>query len=378
MSQARAYLQLFAGALIPVLLVAGGLLSTPAPHASSATGEEQAPARDGVPTPVGPATLPVADRVSYEAAWSIWDGATIVGDDGATQHWLAAGVLMSREQYRAARGELEAVRDTAPADSPLALRAEMLLAGTNNGRKLIALAFDDFPFPNGSPQLLAELARAQVRVTFFAIGHKVREYPDLVALALTQGHSIQNHTYHHVRLADLPAEKVREELDLCSQAIRDFTGVTPRYLRAPHAASNPTVDREARRCGLLCVDPVVTNVFDMTASSAVVYKRCLQRAKPGAILALHDGLPATREALPQVIAALKDKGYQFVTVDQLLESRASSQQAQATVDQNTQMALWAPVAGAALGSPTLLDRWLRLLGKKWQTPFPTDSAGSGA
>lgn len=376
MSQARAYLQLVAGALIPALLIAGGLLSTPAPHASSATGEEQAPARRGVLTPAR-TTTPVADRLSYQAALNIWDGATMVGDSGETGHWLAAGVLMSRGQYGAARGELQAVRDTVPADSPLALRAEMLLAGTSNGQKLIALAFDDFPFPNGSPQLLNELSRAQVRVTFFAIGHKVREYPDVVALALTLGHSIQNHTYHHVRLADLPAEKVREELNLCSQAIRDFTGVTPRYLRAPHAASNPTVDREARRCGLLCVDPVVTNVFDMTASSAVVYKRCLQRAKPGAILALHDGLPATREALPRVIAALKDKGYQFVTVDQLLESRASSQQAQGTAAQSTQPARWAPVAGAALGSPTLLDCWLRLVGKSCLTPFPTEGANDG-
>lgn len=371
-----AYLQLLAGALIPVLLIVGGLLSTPAPHAVSATAEGQAPAPRGVLSPRRSTTL-TADRLSYQAALSIWDGATIAGASSETDHWLAAGVLMSRGEYRAARGELEAVRDTAPADSPLALRAQMLLAGTSNGQKLIALAFDDFPFPNGSPQLLAQLARAQVRVTFFAIGHKVREYPDVVTLALTQGHSIQNHTYHHVRLADLPAEKVREELNLCSQTIRDFTGVTPRYLRAPHAASNPTVDREARRCGLLCVDPVVTNVFDMRASSAVVYKRCLQRAKPGAILALHDGLPATREALPRVIAALKDKGYQFVTVDQLLESRASSQQAQAPAEQTTQPTGWAPVAAAALGSPTLLDCWLRLAGKWCQTPFSAPHAKKG-
>jgi peptidoglycan/xylan/chitin deacetylase (PgdA/CDA1 family) len=352
--------------MVLVLLVVLGLCSTPAPRASVSAGAEEALAPvsalpteqprlvlAGVPAPTS------ADSVSYQAALGVWDGTTMAGDASDAAHWLAAGLLISRGDYAAARDQLEAVRESAPADSPLGLRAELLLAGTRGGHKLIALSFDDFPFPNGTPQLLQELARAQVRVTFFAIGHKVREYPDLVALALTQGHSIQNHTYHHVRLTDLTPDQVREELNMCSKVIRDFTGVTPRYLRAPHAASNATVDREARRCGLLCVDPVVTNVFDMTATSGTIYSRCLQRAKPGAILAMHDGLPATLDALPRVIAALRNKGYEFVTVDQLLGGQARPGQPQsAAAERQAQVALWAQDAGPTGGVAALLDPWL--------------------
>lgn len=286
---------------------------TSAPRASvtgsAAVGEERVA---GVPRPTSPRDG------AYQTALGIWDGATMAGDETAAAHWLAAGLLMSRGEYAAARRELVALRQTAPPDSPVSLKAKLLLAGTGGHRKLIALAYDDFPFPTRSPKLLEALAQARVPVTFFAIGHKVQAYPDVVVRAFIEGHSIQNHTYNHVRLADLTAAQVHDELNECSRAIQELTGVAPQYLRAPHAASNAIVNREARLGGVTCVDPIVTNVFDMSTSAEVTYRRCLQRAKPGSILALHDGLPRTIAVMPRVIAALRAQGYEFVTVDELL------------------------------------------------------------
>ncbi len=315
-------MQLIAGILAIVMLVALVLHVASIPRTAAAGGAE--PSEEliaGVPRPTND------EDGAYQTAVSVWDGAMMAGDDAHATRWLSAGLLLSRGEYPAARRELQGILETAPADSPLSLKTQLFLAGTAGGRKLIALAFDDFPFPNRTRQLLDELNKARVPATFFAIGHKVKEYPDVVALALTGGHSIQNHTYRHMRLEDLTAEQVHEELNLCNQVIRDFTGVTPRYLRAPHAASNPTVNREARQCGLTCLDPVVTNVYDMTANSDTVYKRCLQRAKPGAVLVMHDGLAPTVAAMPRVIAALRAQGYEFVTVDQLLGGASPTAQA---------------------------------------------------
>lgn len=305
--------QLVVGLALATLLVAVMLEVPAAPHAAvtgppASYGERVA----GVPRPTSPTDG------AYQAALGVWDGATLVGDDENAARWLAVGLLISRGDYAAARRQLSQLRQAAPPDSPVSLKTELLLAGTSGGRKLIALAYDDFPFPTRSPQLLDVLAQARVPETFFAIGHKVRQYPDLVARAVTQGHSVQNHTYNHVRLAGLTAAQVQQELDACSQSIQAITGVAPRYLRAPHAASNVIVNREAARSGVICVDPIVTNVYDMSTSAETTYRRCLQRAKPGAILALHDGLPNTVEAMPRVIAALRAQGYEFVTVDELL------------------------------------------------------------
>ncbi|HEY3397319.1 MAG TPA: polysaccharide deacetylase family protein [Armatimonadota bacterium] len=274
----------------------------------------------------------------YGAALGLLDGALLAGDDSNAAHWLAAGLLMSQGDLPAARSQLRRVIADSSDDSILGLKARLLLNGQVGQRKLIALAFDDFPFPKESLQLLNVLSQYHAPGTFFAIGHKVRDYPDLVALALTQGHSIQNHTYHHYRLTDLTAVQVADEFNLCSRTIRDFTGVTPRYLRCPHAAFNGSIEKIATQCHLVCVDPIVTNIYDMSASSDLIYRRCMQRARPGAIFALHDGLPATIKAMPRVITDLRAQGYEFVTVDQLLSSGATPPTAHPTRGAQTRAA----------------------------------------
>jgi len=364
----KAWLEVVAALTVALILTGLVLFSEAGSRAaSSLRGEHPAvsnlppnaeKARDLSP-PTGPASA------AYVTALGVWDGAMIAGDDSDAAHWLAAGLLLSQGNYPAARRQLQAVLAAAPANSTLSLKAQLLLAGTSGGRKLVALAFDDFPFPDDSPELLALLGAAKVPATFFAIGHKVRACPDLVALALTEGHSIQNHTYHHTYLAGMPAEQVREELNLCTKAIHDFTGVTPRFLRAPHARSNQDIYTRARECGLICIDPIVTNIYDMSASSETIYRRCLQRVKPGAILAMHDGLPATREALPRVISALRRQGYEFVTVDQLIAERTQSG------GQQTARAESRPRLAALLGGLVLGPRFLAQAGKETASGLQT-------
>ena len=316
---------LVAGAImvaLAVVVMLWGPSRTTAPATAAVTPLAAAPVALATPAPAAPvpvvATPPSASKADYDTALRIWDGALTAGDAGDASHWLAAGMLMNRGDYAGAREQLQAVLSTAPAGSPVALKAQMMLAGTAGGKKLIALAFDDFPFQNGSQPILDLLSKAHVPVTYFCIGHKVNDFPDLVAEAAAQGNSMQNHTFHHLKLSELTADQVRAELNLCNDAIRKITGVTPRYLRGPHAATNATVDREVRDCGLTCVDPIVTNIYDMGESAEGIYGRCVQRAKPGAIMDMHDGLPTTAKALPRVIATLRAKGYEFVTVDQLL------------------------------------------------------------
>jgi len=190
-------------------------------------------------------------------------------------------------------------------------------------KKFIALTFDDFPFPDETPKLLEALAPLNAPVTFFAIGHKLKDHPEFAAQALYQGHALENHTYDHVRLITLTPEQIRVDLTKCNQVIRDLTGVAPRYLRSPGGRSTPTIRREALACGLLCVDPLVTNIGDMAHTSAEIVQRCQDGAHPGAIFSLHDGVPETIAALPIVISKLRHQGYQFVTVEKLLRGNAA-------------------------------------------------------
>jgi len=190
-------------------------------------------------------------------------------------------------------------------------------------QKLIALSFDDFPFPQGTPKLLEVLATEKVRVTFFTIGRKLEKHPEFAAQALYHGHALENHTYDHVRLTTRPLGEVRADLRRCNVVIRDLTGVAPHYLRSPGGRSTPAIRREAAACGLLCVDPLVANIGDMNKSSATITQRCQNRARDGVIFSLHDGVPATMAALPKVIHTLRGQGYEFVTVHELLQAEGS-------------------------------------------------------
>ena len=192
-----------------------------------------------------------------------------------------------------------------------------LLLQANSAPPRIALAFDDYPFPEFSPRLLSLLAETQTPVTFFTIGNKLEKAPHLAALALMHGHSLQNHTYSHPRLDALPSERVRQEWREGAQVIRALTGQNPTLSRAPGERSNDEVWRESQACGMLCVDPLVSDIYDMGKSARVIENRCMELAGPGVILSLHDGVPETLEALPHVIGRLRARGYQFVTVEEL-------------------------------------------------------------
>ncbi len=253
----------------------------------------------------------------YAMAVALMDEAMIAGDDSATSHWLSGCLLLHQGQWEAARQQLRVVLETTPYGSRLDVKARQLLAATSP-TQTVTLAFDDFPFPDSTPRLLALLAEHQVPVTFFAIGNKVKRYPELVREALARGHTVHNHSYDNRRLTDLSAGQAQEEVRRCSQVLYEVTGTGPRFLRCPGAHCDEVVWEESQRCGLVCIDSIATEIYDMDVPASVIRQRCAERVEPGAILTLHDGVPATLEALPQIITDLRERGYEFVTVDELL------------------------------------------------------------
>ena len=123
-----------------------------------------------------------------------------------------------------------------------------MICRTNSPRKL-ALTFDDGPNPAITPKLLDLLDRYQARATFFLIGRFVRECPDLVKETVARGHVVGNHTELHPSLLRLSPMKIRVELRLCHNAIREAIGAPPKWFRPPYGRRNPWVVPAARELG---------------------------------------------------------------------------------------------------------------------------------
>lgn len=182
----------------------------------------------------------------------------------------------------------------------------------------IAMSFDDGPSPTLTPRLLDMLKQRGIKVTFFVIGQNVEHAPEVVARAAAEGHEIGNHTWSHPALTKLSDARDQEEINKTSEAIFKATGKKPVLLRPPYGAMNARVhhliDQDGMKVVLWSVDP---NDWKRPGS-AVVERRILAGAKPGAIILSHDIHPGTIEAMPATLDALLAKGYKFVTVSELI------------------------------------------------------------
>ena len=186
--------------------------------------------------------------------------------------------------------------------------------------KQIALTFDDGPNPTATPRILDALRAEGVRATFFLLGRHVERWPELARRVATDGHAIGNHGYHHRKLQFKTPSYVRRDLQLGTDAIVRASGVTPALFRAPHGFRSPWVSSIATRLGQHTIGWTL-GVWDSDRPGAdVIARRAIEGARPGTILLLHDGdgydpdgdRTQTAEALPQIIRALRQQGYEFV------------------------------------------------------------------
>ncbi|MFR9796806.1 polysaccharide deacetylase family protein [Streptomyces sp. MS06] len=184
--------------------------------------------------------------------------------------------------------------------------------------KCIALTFDAGPSEN-SARLLDILKEKRVPATFFVLGKRhMEKYPRLVRRMAAEGHEVGSHTWDHKILTGLGRAQIREELDRTDKEIARLTGHRPTLMRPPQGRTNDTVHAVCRELGLSEVLWSVTAKDYKTDDPAVITRRVLAQSSRDGIILLHDLYPGTVPAVPGIIDALKERGYAFVTVPQLL------------------------------------------------------------
>ena len=191
--------------------------------------------------------------------------------------------------------------------------------GGTQGRD-IALTFDDGPGPY-TPALLDVLERFHVQATFFAIGIMERYFSASTLREIRDGDVVGDHTETHPELARLSAREQREQLYEQIARIELLDGPRPQLFRPPYGSYNATTMRELHRLHLLMVLWSVDTGDYLQPGVGVIVERALAGAHPGAILLMHDAggdRSQTIAALPAIITKLRERGYQLVTVPQLL------------------------------------------------------------
>jgi peptidoglycan-N-acetylglucosamine deacetylase len=194
------------------------------------------------------------------------------------------------------------------------------------GRREIALTFDDGP-SEWTPPILDLFKAHDARGTFFVLGASTVGREDIVRRTAGEGHEIANHLYSHADPEELADDALRDELERTGALLEKLVGQRPVHFRPPYAATNFRVADVARSAGLertvlRSIDPADWSSTDASAIAAHV----VERARPGAIVCLHDGNPPhggssrqpTVDALAQLVPELASRGYRLVTVTELL------------------------------------------------------------
>lgn len=188
---------------------------------------------------------------------------------------------------------------------------------------VVALTFDDGPSLRDTGTLLDLLAAEEVPATFFVIGSQVeigRE--ELVKRAYDEGHEIGNHTYSHQILTTLDQAQVRQELSDTSDMIENIIGSKPTVMRPPTGAWSDDIAAASEELGMAVVNwnwqscPEDWNHHD---DPQHISDFVIETAQNGHIILLHDTNEATVASMPDMIAGLKERGFRFMTVSQMLE-----------------------------------------------------------
>ena len=179
----------------------------------------------------------------------------------------------------------------------------------------VALTFDDGPHPVYTPQLLDGLKERSVHATFFVVGKNILGNEALLKRMETEGHLIGNHTYSHVKLSELDIARACAEVEKTNALICEVTGKEPEFIRPPFGEW-----KKAMECRFEMI-PVLWDVDPLdwtTKNTALVVERVLKDTKPGDIILLHDYYQSSVDAALEIVDALTERGYKFVTVDELI------------------------------------------------------------
>jgi Predicted xylanase/chitin deacetylase len=191
-------------------------------------------------------------------------------------------------------------------------------------RNVIAFTFDDGPDPNYTPQVLSLFREAGGRATFYMIGSQVEAHPDIARMVLAEGHELGNHTYTHPNLTELEPSEIRSELMRTDQIIKHETGAVVRTFRPPYLAYDEKVHTTiAEHYGYPSIGAVNLNANDWSDPGVEhIVAETQDYICPGNILIFHDGgsdRSQTVEAVRQLICMALERGYQMVTVSELLQ-----------------------------------------------------------
>lgn len=198
-----------------------------------------------------------------------------------------------------------------------AIRPELLNRYIDPSKPMVALTYDDGPGGDSEAKILRALEANGSVATFFYLGNRVSAFSENAVKAVQIGCEIGNHSWNHPMLSKLKKKEVQEQMSKTNGAIREVCGVDPVVARPPYGDCD---NKTAKTCNMAEVLWTVDTQDWKTRNSKKIVKAVQsQKNLDGQIILMHSIYDETAKATEKIVPWLKKKGYQTVTVSELIE-----------------------------------------------------------
>ena len=185
-------------------------------------------------------------------------------------------------------------------------------------RKVVALTFDDGPNPATTNQALDTLSKYGIKATFFVLGKNVSGNEEILKRMKADGHVIGNHSWSHPVLSKLSLDEAKKQITDTEDALTKVLSSSSKLMRPPYGAITDDI-RNSLDLSFIMWD--VDSLDWKSKNEAAILTEIQRQVRNGSIILMHDIHAETVNALPKIIDYLKEQGYHFVTVPEMLNSR---------------------------------------------------------
>lgn len=201
----------------------------------------------------------------------------------------------------------------------------MVLKHGSKDQKVVALTFDDGPHPKYTEQILDILNEYDAKATFFVLGKFAESYPEIIKRQWEEGHEIGNHTYSHINAKKVSKDILKEEYNKTQDIVYSITNNYPKLFRPPYGSfDEKVIDIIERDKSVIVLWSAYQDSKDWSNPEVdKIVETTFSNIENGNIILFHDYVyydtSNTVEALKRIIPELKSKGYEFVTISEIMD-----------------------------------------------------------
>lgn len=177
------------------------------------------------------------------------------------------------------------------------------------------LTFDDGPTPEITPWVLEQLKAYNAKATFFCIGNNIEKYPEIFNAILEDGHTIGNHTYHHVNGWKTSTSEYLKDVTKCQKSIEKSKSETQTLFRPPYGKLKKGQSKKLVQKGYnIIMWDVLSYDWDQSVSEEKCFENVIKSTTNGSIIVFHDSAKAVKNlkaVLPKILEYYKEKGFNF-------------------------------------------------------------------